>query len=33
LKPDASVMQLSPDNIALSGDVSDKFTKAEKAPF
>lgn len=29
----APVMVLNPDNIALSGDVSGKFTKAAKAPF
>jgi len=33
LAPGAPVMVLNPDNIALSGDVSDKFTKAKRAPF
>ena len=33
LNPGAPVMQLNPDNIALSGDVSDKFAKIDKAPF
>ena len=32
LKPGASVMVLNPDDIALSGNVTDKF-KAAKAPF
>jgi penicillin V acylase-like amidase (Ntn superfamily) len=29
----APVLTLNPDNIALSGDVTDKFQKASKAPF
>ena len=29
----APVMLLNPDNVDLSGDVSEKFTKAEKAPY
>jgi choloylglycine hydrolase len=33
LNPGASVMQINPDNVALSGDVSDKFMKIDKAPF
>ena len=33
LKPGASVMELNPDDIALSGDVTDKFKAADKAPF
>jgi choloylglycine hydrolase len=33
LKPGAPVMELNPDNVALSGNVSDKFTKADEAPF
>jgi len=33
LEPGSPVMQLNPDNIALSGDVSDKFQKIAKAPF
>lgn len=33
LSPGAPVRVLNPDNIALSGDVSGKFTKAAKAPF
>lgn len=33
LEPGAAVMQLNPDDIALSGDVSDKFQKIDKAPF
>ena len=33
LSPGAAVMQLNPDDIALSGDVSDKFQKVDKAPF
>lgn len=33
LAPGAPVMLLDPDNIELSGDVSDKFQRAEKAPF
>ncbi|MGV3609255.1 MAG: linear amide C-N hydrolase [Planctomycetaceae bacterium] len=33
LTPGAAVMQLNPDNIDLSGDVTDKFKKIEKAPF
>jgi choloylglycine hydrolase len=33
LRPGAAVMQLDPNNIAPSGDVTDKFTKVDKAPF
>jgi choloylglycine hydrolase len=33
LNAGAPVMTLNPDDIALSGDVSDKFVKAAKAPF
>jgi choloylglycine hydrolase len=33
LKPGAPVMKLDPDNIALSGDVTERFQKAERAPF
>lgn len=33
LAPGAPVLVLSPDNIALSGEVSGKFRKAAKAPF
>lgn len=33
LKPGAPVMTLDPDNIALSGDVTERFQKAERAPF
>jgi choloylglycine hydrolase len=33
LDPGSPVMLLDPDNIALSGDVTGKFRKAEKAPF
>ncbi|WP_425618682.1 linear amide C-N hydrolase [Anatilimnocola sp. NA78] len=33
LAPGASVMVLNPDSIELSGDVSEKFQKVEKAPF
>jgi penicillin V acylase-like amidase (Ntn superfamily) len=33
LSPGASVMVLNPDNIELSGDVTEKLTKAAKAPF
>lgn len=33
LNADASVMQLDPENITLTGEVSDKFTKIDKAPF
>lgn len=33
LAPGSPVMTLNPDDIDLSGDVSKKFTKAEKAPF
>ena len=33
LKPGASVMTLDPDNMALSGDVTERFQKAERAPF
>ena len=33
LSPNAPVLELNPDNISLAGDVTDKFRKAEKAPF
>ncbi|MCU0527725.1 MAG: linear amide C-N hydrolase [Elainella sp. Prado103] len=33
LSPGAPVMLLNPDNIALSGDVTEKFQKASEAPF
>jgi penicillin V acylase-like amidase (Ntn superfamily) len=33
LSSGAPVMELNPDNIDLSGDVTEKFTKREKAPF
>jgi choloylglycine hydrolase len=33
LKPGAPVMTLDPDNLALSGDVTEQFQKAERAPF
>jgi choloylglycine hydrolase len=33
LKPGAPVMTLDPDNMALSGDVTARFQKAERAPF
>lgn len=33
LKPGAPVMILDPDDINLSGNVSDRFHRAEKAPF
>ena len=33
LAPGAPVMTLNPDSVDLSGDVSDKFQKAKKAPF
>jgi penicillin V acylase-like amidase (Ntn superfamily) len=33
LKPGAPVMMLDPDNMALSGDVTERFQKAERAPF
>lgn len=32
-KPGAPVMMLNPDNVELSGNVSARFRKAEKAPF
>ncbi len=33
LKPGSPVMELNPDNISLSGEVSGKFKKMVKAPF
>jgi penicillin V acylase-like amidase (Ntn superfamily) len=33
LKPGAPVMTLDPDDMALSGDVTERFQKAERAPF
>ena len=33
LSPGAPVLVLNPDNIALSGDVTEKFEKAASAPF
>lgn len=33
LSPGAPVLALNPDDIALSGDVTDKFKKLDKAPF
>ena len=33
LKPGAPVMTLDPDNLELSGDVTERFQKAERAPF
>jgi choloylglycine hydrolase len=33
LSPGAPVMILNPDDIALSGDVTGKFLKAERTPF
>lgn len=33
LRSGAPVLEINPDNIALSGDVTDKFKKVEKAPF
>jgi penicillin V acylase-like amidase (Ntn superfamily) len=33
LKPGAPVMILDPDNLDLSGDVTERFQKAERAPF
>lgn len=33
LEEGASIMELDPDNIDLSGDVSEKFKKATKSPF